>query len=106
MKKLRKNIRFDLKYNPAMQIIDPEKAAAYFELLVENTMSWGHTREEAEEIERSNLGQYAGPFGHETRLRVERLFKCSHPYFGKAKENVPTPEEAFQKGIDFAQRAK
>lgn len=77
------------KYNPAMKIKDQAEADAYFEMLVKQTMSFGTTREKAEEIERSNLGYWAGYYDNETRERVERLFKCTHPVFGSIAENGP-----------------
>lgn len=72
------------KYDPAMRIDNQADADAYFELLVAHTMRKGYDRPEAEKIERSNLGYYAGYGSHELRERVERLFKCAHPVFGKA----------------------
>lgn len=87
------------KYEPAMKITDQAEADAYFEVCVEHNMSFGeHTREEGEKVERINLGYYAGYYNHETRLRVERLFHCAHPMFGKAAAGTPTPEEAFEMG--------
>jgi len=86
-----------------MEVQTEEEAAAYFEELVQRNMSvWGHPREEAESIERRNLGYFAGYYGHETRLRVERLFRCSHPVFGKASHGAPTPDEAFEAGKRLA----
>jgi len=38
---------------------------------------------------------------------VERLFRCSHPIFGSIAENgEPSPEEAFNAGVDLAERMK
>lgn len=92
------------KYGPAMKMTDPNEAKAYFELLVEHNMSFGHSRQEAEHIERSNLGYWAGYYDHETRRRVENLFQCAHPIFGEiAKFGSPTPEEAFLIGIKHAE---
>ena len=86
------------KYGPAMKINDQKEADDYFEKCVEHTMSFGRTREEAEGIERENLAYYAGYYDDETRLRVERLFRCAHPIFGKAANGTPSPEEAFEMG--------
>lgn len=92
------------KYRPAMDIVDQEAADEYFEACVEHNMRVSeNTRLEAEKIERINLGYYAGYYNHETRIRVEELFKCAHPVFGKAKDGVPTPEEAFEMGKKMAQ---
>lgn len=88
------------KYDPAMKITDQAEADAYFEECVQHCMKHGESREEAETIERANLGYYAGYYDYETRLRVERLFTCAHPIFGPALKGKPTPEEAFEMGQD------
>lgn len=91
------------KYGPAMEITDPAEARKYFKMCVDHTrIAFEKTREEAEVIERSNLGYYAGYYDHATRLRVEKLFECAHPVFGKAAERVPTAEEALAAGISMA----
>lgn len=87
------------KYRPAMKIEDQEEADAYFEECVQHSIECGRTRAEAEEVERSNLGYFAGYYDHETRLRVERLFRCSHPVFGNAASGPPTDEQAFRAGV-------
>jgi hypothetical protein len=93
-------------YHAAMKITDKEEARVYFEALVERNMRCSkHTREEAEKIERSNLGYFAGYFDNETRERVERLFCCAHPVFGAISEKgAPTPEEAFRMGQEYGKR--
>jgi len=93
------------KYDPAMKITDQAEADAYFERLVEHQMSHGlSNREESENIERANLGYYAGYYSNETRSRVERLFKCQHPMFGAIdKVGAPTPEQAFEMGRKWGQ---
>ena len=96
------------KYEPAMTIAEPGEAAAYFERCVEHTMRCRQTdgpvtREQAESIERQNLGYYAGYYDAKTRTRVERLFACTHPIFGAiAEKGEPTPEEAFAMGVASA----
>lgn len=95
------------KYGPAMEITEQAKADEYFELLVAHAMSHGSTREEAEKLERANLGYFAGYYSNETRRRVEELFQCSHPIFGKiAKVGAPTCEEALQMGIDLGRAVR
>lgn len=91
------------KYRPAMEIREQAEADAYFEKCVEHTMRHGHDRASAESIERSNLGYYAGYGDSETRERIERLFRCAHPIFGKISQNgQPTAEQALQAGMDAA----
>lgn len=90
------------KYTPAMAITEQADADAYFERCVEHSMlRFGKTRVEAEDIERANLGYFAGYYDHETRTRVEQLFRCAHPIFGSiAERGAPTPEEALAKGYE------
>lgn len=94
------------KYDPAMEITNQAEADAYFQRCVDHSMTYHRkTREEAETLERTNLGYYAGYYGAETRERVERLFSCTHPVFGSiAERGQPTPDEAFKAGVEFAQR--
>ena len=95
------------KYGPAMQIADQGEADVYFEDCVHHTMRFGHTRDAAEAIERSNLGYYAGYYDHETRARVERLFRCAHPIFGAiAEQGPPTAEAAFAAGMRLGEHAR
>jgi hypothetical protein len=100
---MKENITNGDKYGPAMEITEQSAADSYFEQLVEHTMSFGKSRDEAEDIEKSNLGYSAGYYGDETRARVERLFRCAHPIFGSIVNNgKPTPEAAFEAGKKFA----
>lgn len=94
------------KYGPAMEIADQIEADAYFERCVAHTMTFGRSREEAESIERQNLGYYAGYYRDETRARVEKLFQCSHPVFGAIAEvGAPTSMEAISAGFNAARSA-
>lgn len=83
---MRSKITIGEKYGPAMEITDQSEADAYLEECVQHSISLGKTRKEAEAIERGNLGYYAGYYDNETRERVERLFRCSHPIFGKISQ--------------------
>lgn len=87
------------KYKPAMDIQDQAAADEYFERCVRHCMSFGKTRAEAENIERQNLGYFAGYCSDETRERVERLYRCAHPVFGAiAVKGAPSPEDALEAG--------
>jgi hypothetical protein len=83
-----------------MKITSQEEADRYFEMLVIDVMSLRPdlTRKEVEDMQRENLGYYAGYYDHETRLRVERLFRCQHPVLGAASAGAPTAQEAFDMG--------
>ena len=102
---MKKGITIDEKYDPAMKITTQAEADAYFEECVQEIMAWGKTREQAESVEKQNLGYYAGYYNEETRLRVERLFRCSHPIFGAAANGIPSAEEAFAAGVKMANQA-
>lgn len=85
---------------PAMGIEDQAEADEYFEKLVTYHMKrHGLSREEAESNTRQNLGYWAGYGDDALRIKVERLFRCAHPFFGKAADGVPTTEEAFEMGM-------
>ncbi len=104
MEKMANKITIGDKYGPAMKMTDQKQATEYFELCVEHTMRFGKTREEAESIERQNLGYFAGYHDYETRIRIEQLFNCVHPIFGAAAEHIPTPEEAFELGKKLGEK--
>lgn len=99
---LRDEMTIGQLYDPTMTMTDPDEAAAYFEALVERNMRFGNSREEAEKIERSNLGYYSGYGDSETMRRVNRMFGAVHPIFGA--NFAPTFEEALQAGYDKARR--
>jgi hypothetical protein len=91
---------------PAMKITEADDAAqylaayvAYLEPNVKRERTDGMT---AEQVARVNLGYYAGYYDSETRERVERLFSCAHPIFGKASAGTPTADEAFAAGKAMA----
>lgn len=91
------------KCGPAMKITDPEEAKQYFEACVlHNMLISNHSREKAIEIEKTNLGYYAGYYDSEIRARVEKLFNCEHPIFGPISEGEPTAQEAFDTGKKLA----
>lgn len=96
------------KYRPAMEITDPIKAKEYFEMCVEHTMRFGKTREEAESIERQNLGYFSGYYSNDTMVRVQELFCCAHPIFGRAMADTsgPTTEQTLEAGRRAALKAQ
>lgn len=94
------------KYGPAMEIEDPHLATQYFEACVQHYMRFGISREEAERIERTNLGYYSGYCNRATQARVERLFGAVHPIFGPVggPDEPKTPEETFEMGEEMAKK--
>lgn len=99
-----KKITIGEKYRPAMKITKQEEASSYFLRCVQHSMTaHGFSLEEAESVERQNLGYFAGYYDTKTRERVERLFSCQHPIFGAiATEGAPSNEEAFDAGKKMA----
>jgi len=107
MEPLPSKITFERKYAPAMKICDQPEADEYFAACVQHAMSFGITRERAEEIERHNLGYWAGYYDNETRERIERLFRCEHPVFGSIEKNgPPSAESAFLAGHALGLKGK
>lgn len=88
-------------YAPAMEIKDQANADAYFDALVELAVRKGVNRARAILIQRQNLGYFAGYYEHATRVRVEKLFRCTHPIFGAAADYKPSSDEAFALGVEF-----
>lgn len=104
---MNRDITLGDKYDPAMEIEDQATADAYFEACITHTMTFGKSRTDAEQIERINLGYWAGYYSTATRARVERLFRCAHPIFGSVAVNgVPTMEEALIAGRKRGEAAK
>jgi hypothetical protein len=61
----------------------------------------------AEHIAKVNLGYYAGYYSYDVMERVNKLFKCSHPVFGKVTaESRPTPTQAFEAGVKAGKQLK
>ena len=87
---------------PAMGIIDKEDAKQYFTSYInwqKSNMQESSGKHTAEEVCKINLGYFAGYYDDETRKRVERLFSCSHPVFGRIEKNGrATGKEAFECG--------
>lgn len=91
---------------PIMKITRQEDADEVFAAYVESLIKTGRTQEEAESIVKSNIGYWGGYYDHETRLRLEKLFNCSHPVFGKAADHKPTAREAFEAGVRLGEKAR
>lgn len=95
------------KYRPAMKLTEQDDADQYFEVLVQHCMRFGRSRDEAESMERQNLGYFAGYYDYETMARVNQLFSCSHPVFGSAEQAANmSPKDAFELGREAVSREK
>jgi len=95
-------------YVRAMEVTTQAEADDMFEKLVKECMEKRPCgRTEAEQIQRSNLGYFAGYYNEETRGRVEKLYRCAHPIFGPISDNgSPTTEQALQTGIAMGKAMK
>lgn len=100
---MKKEISYGEKYDRLAQITEQAEADRYFEECVQHTMSFGKTREEAEQIERSNIGYWSGYLNRTTQERVFALFKTEHPIFGKTE---PSNTQALVAGFQFAALGK
>ena len=75
--------------------VTDEQIRERFEFLVQRQVTkFGMTREKAEELERSNVGYYAGYCGMAGQERVERVLSAVHPIFGSVAKKPPTGAEA------------
>lgn len=92
-------------YGPAMAVQTQEEADAMLEKIVARLIgSIGMSRDAAFAGVRRSLGYYAGYYDDETRARVEKLFKCEHPYFGPIVAGKPTPAEALAIGLELGKQ--
>lgn len=108
----KENLTYGDILEPAMKITTKKDAKQYLEqytayiqkFIDKNPRTDGRT---AESIAKENLGYWAGYYDNKTRKRVEKLFKCSHPYFGSIEEKgIPTAKEAFEIGKKLGEKIK
>jgi hypothetical protein len=90
------------KYDPAMKVQTAAEAAAYFEKCVFHTMRHNAklSRDEAETIERQNIGYWFGYQTRDKRRRLAELYGFDHPFIG----SDDSPEEIVRKGIELGVR--
>ena len=84
-------------YGPLSEIRTKQQADEYFEFLVSwRTKEFSMPRDEAERIERNNVGYWTGYLDEATARRVMELFQVEHPFFGT---EFPSLDEAFEIGV-------
>jgi len=90
------------------EVTGQEEADSILAELVEiSMMHHGFAHEEAVRRTKENIGYHAGYFSNEIRERVERLFDCEHPFFGRiAIKGPPTVSEAFKMGQEFGAKLR
>lgn len=93
------------RYEPAMEILGKEQADAYLAKLADTRMQESKCGiDTAVVVERANLAYYAATKDHDTRLRVEALFRCEHPLYGAAADGELTIPRAWMAGFNYAKR--
>lgn len=97
---------------PTIQIKDKAEAMqylkdyiVYLQQHIDNSIINGKYGS-VEEMAKHNIGYYAGYYSSDDRLRVEDLFECEHPYFGKAKNGLPTVDQALKMGIELGKKQR
>jgi hypothetical protein len=84
-------------YNPAMSVATREEATEYLAALVRrNIRVSGNSQEEAERVERINVGYWTGYCDEVTAACAQELYGFGHPIFGKF---VPSAQEALVVGL-------
>ena len=106
--KNKETLTFRETLEPTISITEQANADQYLKDYIAYIRKWldKEPRQDnmtAEQIAKANLGYYAGYFDRETRIRVEKLFHCEHPFFGKATEHEVSPKEAFEIGKRLAE---
>lgn len=98
----------ELSYRTAVEITDKAEAAAYFERMIQEALATTSIpREEAEKMQRANIGYFAGYYGAETQRRVEEFYGAIHPVFGSvAHSKVKTPQDAFDLGLKMGESSR
>ncbi len=109
--KNKKSLTFHESLEPAMSITEHSDADQYLKdyiAYIQKRLNKESRQDNAtaEQIAKVNLGYYAGYFNTETRIRIEKLFHCEHPFFGKAIDHEVSPEEAFEKGKQLALKSR
>lgn len=108
----KKDLSYGEVLGPAMRVENHEEAARYFKRLILYMMRFypkdeqtgkKKTMEEHIQIQKGNLGYYAGYYDSDTQRRVAKYFGAVHPIFGTAGV---TPKEAFEAGVAAGKRLK
>ena len=89
-------------YEPIMAATTKEEAEAQFERCVACHLQQepSHSRDVAVEVQKRNVGYYAGYYDAETRNRVYAWLNTEHPIFG---DMTPSADEAIAAGVQLAE---
>lgn len=91
----------------AIEVRTQEEADECFSNLVEQQLrEHGADPSTVDARVRCALGYFAGYYDHETRLRIEQLYRCEHPIFGPATKGLPSPEKIFRMGLELGSKRR
>jgi hypothetical protein len=84
----KQTLTYDETLGPAMTITEQADADQYLKAYtahIQEVMDreGGEHPKTAEQVAKTNLGYYSGYYDPETMVRVQRLFRCVHPIFGR-----------------------
>lgn len=97
-------VTYGEKYGPAMEVKTKAEAEAYFNECVAHTMRVDPAIpiEEAQRIERLNIGYWSGYCSRDVMARVEELYGFGHPFI----RLTDTPEDVLRKGMELGKAKK
>jgi hypothetical protein len=94
------NMTYGETYGRAVEIAlhgSKEEAEEWFAALVErNVRLTGVTRDQAEYVERTNIGYWAGYYDESARRAVASVYGAIHPIFGN--DFAPSADKALEAG--------
>ena len=95
------NSEFDRLIKIALSATNAFEAEKCFKALVADFLKKHkyQTIDQAEDYIRDYLS-YLCVSDHKLRLKVEGLYSCEHPYFGKAKDKEITASDAYNLGLN------
>ena len=88
----------DNLYEKAMQVEGEIDARSIYLQLLNKEMKILPLKLEADRIVRKNLGYFAAFYDQSTRERVEKLFRCVHPFLGSCEKHWE-PAEILEIGM-------
>lgn len=92
---------FDTLLQAAIRATNAYEAEKCFNALVAHLLNKNKFTpiDQIENIIRDNIS-YLTAGDNDLRIKVESLYSCEHPWFGKAKDNPITASEAYKLGLE------
>jgi hypothetical protein len=95
--------KFDTLLQAALKATNASEAEKCFNALVACLLNKNKLTpiDQIENNIRDNISYLASHCSHELRMKVEALYSCEHPWFGKASKDHPiTATEAYKLGLE------